>query len=96
MTTTMIVTGGKFAAGEIVITQGARRQLTQDEAIKGLLRHLSGDWGVLDEHDWKENDAALEYGFRISSRYVTPDGTKFWIVTEHDRTVTTILLPNEY
>ena len=74
MTTTMIVTGGKFTAGEIVITQGAMKQLTQDEAIKGLLRHLSGDWGALDEHDWKENDAALEYGFRIFSSYVTPDG----------------------
>lgn len=96
MTTTMIVTGGKFTAGEIVITPEARTQLTQDEAIKGLLRHLSGDWGVQDEHDWKENDAALEYGFRLFSSYVTPRGTKFWIITEHDRSVTTILLPNEY
>ena len=96
MTMTMIITGEKFSAGEIVITQGAMRQLTQDEAIKGLLRHLSGDWGALDEYDWKENDAALEYGSRIFSSYVTPDGTKFWIITEHDRSVTTILLPNEY
>ena len=93
---TMIITDSEFPVGEIVITHGAMAQLTQDEAVKGLLRHVSGDWGALDEHDWKENDAALEYGFRIFSSYVTPDGTTFWIITEHDRSVTTILLPNEY
>lgn len=93
---TMIITGGKFPAGRIVITQGALAELPQDEAIKGLLRHMSGDWGELDHHDWRENEAALEHGFRLFSSYVTPDGTKFYVITEHDRSVTTILLPTEY
>lgn len=96
MPVTMIITGGKFPVGEIVITRRALDELTQHEAVKGLLRHVSGDWGALDEHDWKENEAALEHGFRLLSRYVTPDGTKFWIITEHDRSRTTILLPDDY
>jgi hypothetical protein len=93
---TMIIAVGKFPPGEIVITRGAIASLSRDEATKALLRHMSGDWGELDEHDWKTNEAALEHGFRLCSRYVTPAGTKFWIITEHDRSVTTILLPNEY
>ena len=64
--------------------------------MKGFVRHMAGDWGELDEHDWKENEAALEHGFRLFSRYVTPGGTKFYVITEHDRSVTTILLPEEY
>ena len=93
---TMIITGGRFPVGEIVFTQGAVAELPQAEAIKGLLRHLAGDWGELDEHDWKQNEAALEHGFRLFSSYATPTGTKFWIITEHDRSATTILLPEEY
>jgi len=93
---TMIIAGGRFPAGQVVITRGALAELPQDEAIKGLLRHLSGDWGDLDEHDWKENEAALEHGFRLFSSYATPRGTKFYVITEHDRSVTTILLPEEY
>lgn len=92
----IIKCAAKFAVGQIVITRGANSVLTQDELLRGLLRHMSGDWGELDEHDWKENDAALEYGFRIFSQYVEPRGPKFWIITEHDRSITTILLPSEY
>ncbi len=93
---TMIITGGKFPAGRLVITPGATAELPQNEAIKGLLRHMAGDWGELDEHDRMENEAALEHGFRLFSSYVTPGGTKFYVITEHDRSVTTILLPEEY
>ena len=92
---TMIISGGKFPTGRVVITRGAISELTRDEAMKGLRRHISGDWGELDEHDWKQNEAALEHGFRLSSRYVTPGGKTFWIITEHDRSVTTILLPQD-
>ena len=56
----------------------------------------SGDWGNLDEHDWKMNDDGLEFGGRLLSEYFAQDGTKFWIVTECDRSVTTVLLPKEY
>lgn len=92
----LIILNGKFAAGEIVFTRGAQSRLSTFEAIGGLVRHLTGDWGDLGESDRKGNEAALEHGFRLSSRYVTPGGKTFWIITEHDRSVTTILLPEEY
>jgi hypothetical protein len=93
---TMIITAGKFPTGQVVFTPGAIAQVPRAQAIAGLLRHVWGDWGDLDEHDWKRNEAALEHGFSLFSRYVTPGGTKFYVITEHDRSVTTILLPNEY
>jgi hypothetical protein len=93
---TMIITVGPFLAGQVVITPGAKTLVSQQEALDALARHLTGDWGELDEHDWKQNDAALAYGFRLLSRYITSGGTVFWILTEHDRSKTTIFLPNEY
>jgi len=93
---TMIIAGGRFPAGDIVITRRADAELPRLEAFMGLLRHVSGDWGVLDDHDRKQNEAALEHGFQLFSRYVTPTGTKFYVITEHDRSVTTILLAEEY
>ncbi len=92
----VIETAAKFSVGQIVITQGASSELSQDDVLWGLIRHMSGDWGELDEHDWKENDAALQYGFRLFSQYCVRGGAKFWIITEHDRSVTTILVPSEY
>jgi len=86
----------KFQVGQIVITRGASCELSQDAVLGGLIRHMSGDWGELEEYDWKQNEAALEHGFRLFSQYLAHDGSKFWIITEHDRSVTTILLPNEY
>ena len=91
-----IISRGKFPTGKVVITPGAIAELPREEAVIGFLRHTVGDWGELGEHDWKENEAALEHGFRLFSRYVTPGGTKFYVITEHDRSVTTILLPEEY
>jgi hypothetical protein len=93
---TLTIVPGKFPLGTIVITRGASVGLTQDDVLRSLVRHASGDWGDLDEHDWRENEAALEHGFRLLSRYVSKGGVVFWIITEHDRSVTTILLPEEY
>jgi hypothetical protein len=93
---TVIITAGKFPTGRIVMTPGAMAELPQDEAARGLMRHVSGDWGDLDQHDRMENEAALEHGFRLFSSYVTASGTKFYVITEYDRSVTTILLPEEY
>jgi hypothetical protein len=61
-----------------------------------LQRHLAGDWGELDEHDCRENELSLEHGWRILSSYRLSDGTKIWIITEADLSVTTHLLPEEY
>jgi hypothetical protein len=93
---TLTLFAGIFPAGRIVITPGALSRLSQVEVLHCLARHTAGDWGDLDEFDWKENEVALEHGFRLLSRYETTGGTAFWIITEHDRSVTTILLPDEY
>lgn len=93
---TLAFVASKFEVGQIVITQGASSELTQDDVLKALVRHMDGDWGELCEEDRRENETALKYGFRLFSRYRTQDGTAFWIITEHDRSMTTILLPSEY
>ena len=92
---TVAIIAGKFPLGELRITPGITGVMTRDEAFDALIRHMTGDWGDLDKHDWKQNDIALERGFRLFSRYVTPAGTPFWIITKHDRSVTTIRLPEE-
>ena len=61
-----------------------------------LRRHLAGDWGELDEHDRHENELSLQNGWRILSCYRLRNGTRIWIITEADRSVTTVLLPEEY
>ncbi len=60
------------------------------------IRHAAGDWGDVDEHDRRENEQSLDHGFRLFSVYHAADGTKFWIITEADRSATTVLLPEDY
>lgn len=61
-----------------------------------MLEHARGDWGELDAEDRAANDRALKDGTRLLSAYHTKAGTKFWIITEADRSSTTALLPSEY
>jgi hypothetical protein len=61
-----------------------------------LVRHIAGDWGEVDEQDRRENELSLVHGFRLLSAYTLKNGTKIWIITEADRSVTTVLLPEEY
>lgn len=86
----------KFNPGRVVIARHALAQLTREDVLPALWRHVTGDWGELDEHDWQENELSLKEGYRLLSRYHATDGTVFWIITERDRSVTTILLPEEY
>ena len=86
----------KFPLGQIVITPNALGKLASDEILNALNRHAQGDWGDLDKDDKMENDIALKKGFRILSAYTSTDGIKFWIITEAPRTLTTILLPEDY
>ena len=86
-----------FALGMIVATSGAI-DLMKAQGIDpfGLLyRHATGDWSDLDKHDKKANDSAVLEGDRILSAYGT-GAAKLWIITEWDRSVTTILRPDEY
>jgi hypothetical protein len=61
-----------------------------------LTRRVGGDWGELDEHDWRENECSVANGFRILSAYTLSTGTRIWIVTGADPSVTTLLPPSEY
>lgn len=88
--------GEKFALGQIVITPAAVEVLTPAELHSALSRHSAGDWGNLDEHDIKENERSLASGGRLLSAYSALRGERFWIITEADRSVTTILLPSDY
>jgi hypothetical protein len=59
-------------------------------------RHVRGDWGTLDPEDWNSNERALKGEGRLFSAYLSIQNIKFWIITECDRSVTTILLPEDY
>ena len=81
--------------GNVVITPNALDQLTPADVQLGLQRHQAGDWGNLGEEDWKENDDALGNGRRLLSSYHS-GSTTFWIITEADRSATTVLMPDDY
>jgi hypothetical protein len=86
----------KFFLGQVVITPAAKHAILDSEVRTALDRHIAGDWGDLCEADKAENELSLKEGFRLLSSYRAIDGTKFWIITEADRSVTTILLPDDY
>jgi hypothetical protein len=86
----------KFALGQVVATPGALAQLSPADRLTALARHARGDWGDVCEEDWQENEFALGQYLRLFSVYHTPAGQKFWLITEADRSVTTLLLPAEY
>jgi hypothetical protein len=87
-----------FSLGQIVSTPGALLALEQagNSATEFLSRHVVGDWGDLCLEDRQANQEALECGDRLLSAYRLNDGQKLWIITECDRSVTTVLLPEEY
>lgn len=89
------VVKAKFSLGQIVHTPGAGELLSQSEMAVLLERHASGDWGDISEADRKENEFSVEKGFRIMSVYHV-NGAEFYVVTEWDRSATTVLLSEEY
>jgi hypothetical protein len=88
--------GPRFTLGRVVITANAEGTLPPEDVLSALRRHARGDWGELDAHDTAANNQALQDGSRLLSAYTASNGTKFWIITEADRSVTTILLPEDY
>ena len=88
----------RFALGAIVATPGALRALEGASENPGsfIRRHVIGDWGELDEEDRRENELSVARGFRLLSSYTLSSGTKLWVITEADRSSTTLLLPSEY
>jgi len=87
-----------FPIGKLVATPGALEILgaANESPFRYLYRHANGDWGVVCDEDKCYNDDALKTGGRLLSAYTTPGGNKLWVITEADRSVTTILLPEEY
>ena len=86
--------------GELVVTRGVAYEMQEnsdfeDFVRKSFSRHASGDWGYISEEDKASNDYALDHGERLFSAYKNGD-TKIWIITEWDRSATTILFPEEY
>jgi hypothetical protein len=84
-----------FPLGRLVMTANAARRLTPREMKDGLRRHAANDWGDLCAEDKEQNELALEHGGRLFSAYGEGD-RRFRIITEADRSVTTILLPEDY
>lgn len=86
----------KFPLGQTAITAAAHQALNLLDVQKSLSRHQRGDWGEVDEEDRYTNQQSLRYGARVMSVYRDRGGTTFWIITESDRSATTVLLPEDY
>ena len=87
--------------GRLLMTRGVNDLVAEDEAfakfvMSSLTRHRSGDWGNLTDEDKQENELSLKAGYRLLSAYEANGLPKIWIITEADRSVTTILFPDEY
>lgn len=89
---------GKFELGQLVMTPGADEAMREAQHVppEFLLRHKHGDWGALPPEDIQENERALRVGSRPFSTYRTRTEEKLWVITEWDRSVTPLLLPEEY
>jgi hypothetical protein len=86
-----------FAVGQIVATPGAHKLIQENNIdwFELVYRHVTGNWGDLDDEDKQENDLSVKKGYRILSAYGRGQ-SRLWIITEADRSVTTILRPDEY
>ncbi len=89
---------GRFEIGALALTPGAERAVRAGfhTPAEFLLRHKHGDWGELPEEVAWENERALREGGRLFSAYDTRAGARLWVITEWDRSATTLLLPEEY
>ena len=93
----MIPSGSvKVPLGRIVATPAALGTVSQSDIVAALRRHAVGDWGDVDPDDRAANDDALQSGERLLSVYQSATGTTFWVISEADRSVTTVLLPDDY
>jgi hypothetical protein len=85
-----------FPLGMCVITANAMSHLQGEDIQRSLVRHSLGDWGEVCDEDRRENERALKAGLRLFSIYRDCNKRKFYIITESDRAVTTVLLPEDY
>jgi hypothetical protein len=85
-----------FPLGNVYQTPGVLEAIPSEDVFQALARHQSGDWGDLGAEDKRENEFSLGFPSRLLSAYHAQTGEKFWILTEADRSATTVLLPSEY
>jgi hypothetical protein len=91
------VVNARFPLGCIVATPGVELCVPPADIVRALARHARGDWGDLCEEDVNANEFAVDCGGRLVSVYrAETSGERFYVITEADRSVTTLLLPNEY
>jgi len=88
----------KFSLGQLVATPGALDALKETDVsfLPYISRHQMGDWREISPEDAAENELSLKEDLRLLSAYSLPSGCRIWIITEADRSATTILLPEEY
>jgi hypothetical protein len=86
----------RFPLGQTVMTRAAELTLDPEDMRRAIARHHAGDWGDVCPDDQAANEAALEHGDRLFSIYHSRTGVKFYVITEHDRSITTVLLPEDY
>jgi hypothetical protein len=85
-----------FPLGRVVVTANANNILAVEDIRAALDRHKLCDWGEVSEPDRRANDNAIKCGDRVLSEYTGIGGDKFWIITEADRSYTTVLMPDDY
>ncbi|HDR8925983.1 hypothetical protein WS58_15920 [Burkholderia pseudomultivorans] len=87
----------RFRPGRIFASLAALQVLRASgvSPIELVLRHVSGDWGNLSDSDRRQNELSIEAGLRLLSSYALPTGRSVWVITEWDRSATTILMPDE-
>jgi hypothetical protein len=95
MPVTLMAATPRFQLGQLAATTGALAAFTPEEVAQSVQRHAQGDWGEICKSDAAQNQRALKHGGRLMSVY-TYGGKTLWIITESDRSVTTLLLPDEY
>ena len=86
----------RFPFGDLFVTAAVDKTIDPTDIAQALNRHAQGDWGDVCEDDRKENELSLAEGYRLFSVYHDRNGIKFWIITERDRSATTVLLPEDY
>lgn len=87
---------GRFPLGNRFVTRTADKVLAPEDIVAALHRHVAGDWGDVSAGDRAMNERSLKEGLRLHSKYHDHYGVEFWILTEWDRSRTTVLLPIEY
>lgn len=91
----------KFSIGELVVTRGVNDRIVEDVTfarfvMESLIHHMNGDWGDLSEEEKEENEFSLDKHLRLFSAYRCEGLPRIWIITEADRSATTVLFPEEY